>query len=249
MKRLSLNLALALALLCGGCSLLMPKRVELFQDKVAKMPTISSRELETQKQTAALADKKVNEALLAAVRTQASAEVIVPTQEASKLTGALSLSLGPPASPWFGETDALAAKLTRDVARLDARLESFRKDNDENAGKKIEGTGLFQVPYFAFVGIFVVLAVIAWHVIKMVLGALSIANPGAAVGLGVMNVTGNTAGRLATQVIKGGKDFLGWVGSTVEDPALRDKITEAFKSAQKQAQDEDVKTVVKQLIK
>ena len=91
--------------------------------------------------------------------------------------------------------------------------------------------------------------VIAWHLAKVILTGLSAANPGALVGVGAMNVTGALAGKAATQVINGGKNFLKWVNEEIENSALKQQITDAFVAAHKQAQDDDVKAVVKPLVK
>lgn len=248
--KLSLPLiVLSVSLLFTGCGLI-PKRVEMFQKKVKSFPTQTVAYTESQKQAAQLAKDKAQETLIAAVKENTGPAVIVPAQETAKLTDAVSSSLGPPKNVSTNTEDAVS-ELRYQISKLDRKIDAFKHSNDEVAGKKIEGTGLISVPYFVYLGGFLVVAFLGWHLAKTALTVASAANPGAAVAVGGMNVTGAVAAKAAVQVVNGGKSFLAWVQSKESqlDPILQAKIADAFTAAHKQAQDTDVQALVKPLVK
>jgi hypothetical protein len=144
---------------------------------------------------------------------------------------------------------ALADEVRKSLATHSKKVDSYVENNDENAGKKIEGTGIVQVPYFIWLGGVLVFVFVGWHLAKMALSAASAANPGAALGVGAMNVAGNTVSKGIVQIVQGGKRFVNWAEAEIEDPALRKKVVDAFTSSHKTAQDADVKAIVDQLIK
>lgn len=226
-----------------GCSLI-PKRVEFFQDKVHKFPEPGAKQVELQREVAQRAKEKAQETLVAATREHSSPDVTSPAAETAVLTDAVSQSVGAPAKRPTADSSALADELRASIAKLDRKIDSFKRDNDENAGKKIEGTGLVQVSYFVYLGGIILVVLIGRVILKDILLAASAANPGAAVAVGGLNVAGSLLSRGFHQVIKGGKDFVTWVNNEIEDPGLRDKIVGAFVANQKTAQDRDVKSVV-----
>lgn len=247
MKKLLLLILLALNL--TGCSLI-PKKVELFQDKVHRFPAPSAKQVELQREAAQKANDKAAETLHQAIKENASPTLLVPAAETEKLTAVVAESIGAPEkSPDKVETDRLIADLRAQLARLDSKVNSFAKDNDENAGKKIEGTGLVQVPYFAWAGGILVFLVVGWYVLRTVAGAAALANPGAAVGVGALNVAGSVVSKAFQQVVKGGEAFKDWVSKEISDPALKQEVLDAFMSLHKTAQDQDVKSLVNQVIK
>lgn len=229
--------------LLGGC-MLAPKPVEFFQDKVQKFPEPTNREREVQKQAARLASDKAQQTLIAAVEEGSSIQVTVPAAETVALTESVADSLGPPRSPWEGSAKELSLKLDKTVAELDKRLLEFKFDNNENAGKKIEGTGLFSVGYFtlwgvAILGIFlVILAFKVWGMINPI------------VGLGV-----NTAGRVGStilnkgfsELVSGGNKFHNWVETHTSPTLTKEEILELFTSAHKEEQSREVRAVVRNL--
>jgi hypothetical protein len=231
--------------LLTGCGLI-PKRVELFQSKVHKVPEFSDRQVEFQKRAAYLAKQRAADTVDAAISTGASTNVVVPARDAEKLTDAVSTSLGPPLTA-VTNADIATANLRHATANRDERISDFKNSNDVNAGKKIEGTGLIQVPYFLWSGGFLVVIFVGWHLAKTALTVASAANPGAAVGVGAMNIAGNLAGKGLHQVVLGGSNFLKWAESSL-DPVVSKQVTDAFIAHQKEAQDGDVKSVVKTLI-
>lgn len=234
----------AIALTVSGCGLI-PKKVELFQDKVHRVPEPNAKQKELQREAAQKANEKAAETLHAALAADASLGILVPAGDAEKLTAVVAESLGAPAKPTVDlETTKLVADLRAQLAKLERKMDAFREDNNESAGKKIEGTGLLQVPYFAWAGGFVLVVFVGWHLAKTALAVMSAANPGAAVGVGAMNVTGSLAGKGFAQVVAGGKEFLKWVENIVDDPALKRELSEAFAAAQKSKQDQEVRAVV-----
>jgi len=240
---------LSLLSLTGCISSLIPKTVEFGQSKVHRFPEPTSSQKELQKEAAELAKEKAAQTLLAATAENTSTNVITPARETAVLTDAVAESVGVPASRPTESSQALADELRASIAKLDKKIESFKAENEKVAGKKVEGSGLIQVPYFLYAGGFVLIVVVGWHLAKTALTVASAANPGALVGVGAMNVAGSLAGKGLTQVVQGGKDFLGWVNKEVSDPILKQKVLDAFTSSHKMAQDSDVQSVVKQLIK
>lgn len=233
------------ALLFTGCSLI-PKNVEFFQDKVHKFPEPSTQQAEYQRRAALLAKQKAAVTVEAAISEGSSTNVIAPAQETAKLADVVSLSLGPPVTP-STNTDTAVENLRSAIAKLDKKIEAFKRENDENAGKKIEGTGFLQVPYFVYVGLIALVIVVGWHLAKLALTAASMANPGAAVGLAGMNVAGSLAAKGFHQVVQGGEAFKNWVGTRFENPEIKQEILDKFTTFHKEAQDQDVKTLVDRL--
>ena len=246
MKKTLFLLTLVFSL--SGCSLI-PKRVEFFQDKVHRFPTPSEKQVELQREAAQKANDKAAQTLHEALKENLGPSLLVPALETEKLTAVVAESVGAPAkSPEKIETDALIADLRAQLAKLDSKVDAFAKANDQNTGKKIEGTGLVQVPYFAWTGVILVFLLVGWYVLRTVAGAAALANPGAAVGVGALNVAGSVVSKGFQQLVKGGQEFKDWVTKNVE-PAAQQKIIEAFNMLHKTAQDDSTKALVDHLIK
>ena len=226
---------------------MIPKKVEFFQDKVHKFPQPTAKQSELQRQAAALAKIKASETVDAALKENASTNVVSPALETEKLTDAVSTSLGPPVHAYSNTTNIVDG-LNTAVAKHNNKVESFSKNNDENAGKKIEGTGLVQVPYFAWAGGVVALLFLVWVVLKAFLTLASAANPGASLGVAGMNVAGSVVAKGFHQLVKGGEVFKDWVANNVE-PAMQQKIVDAFTASHKETQDGDVKALVNHIVK
>jgi hypothetical protein len=246
MKLASLILAAALL---TGCSTLVPKKVEFFQDKVHVMPVETEYAKQLEKQLVQRLQQETAKTVVAAVAEKASTNILDPAQAAARLALAESLVVGPPETPSTLPYGALAAKLETAAAKLDTRIEEFRKANDENQGKKIEGTGWFQVSYLGWVGGILALLMLLFFVGKLVLTVLAAANPGAALGLNVVNGVGSLATKGFSQLVKGGEEFKGWVKKEVTDGALQQRILDNFRTAQKAAQDQDVQNAILALTK
>lgn len=248
-------LILAGALL-SGCSSLIPKRVELGQDKVEKLPVAKASERETQRQAAQRVAKRAEQTLRSAILEDASTNVVTPAAETSVLANAVSGSLGPPQKPASESltSEELARKLDSSVAALNRRIESFREDNDKNAGHKIEGTGFLQVPYVvwlggAFVLIFVlIIAVgIGWTLLKM----YAMSNPPVALGLKAVQTGGALASKAVGQLVAGGEKYKNWLKTELPEVSeeIKTKLLDLFQSAHLESSDEAVQHVVKELTK
>jgi len=239
-------LILPLCLMLTGCSVLMPGKREFFQDKVKKFPELTQREKETQRLAAQWAAERARRTYEAAISNRAPVSVTKPAAEAAALTRSVSGSLGPPGSIWLYDADALARSLDRAVAHLNDRLDDFKDSNNENAGKKIEGTGLFSIGYFSMWGGIILLILLVWFGLKL----YGMVNP--VVGLGV-----NTAGRVAStvvsrglsEVVKGGRKFEQWVSEHKAQDISKEEIIELFRAAQKEEQSHDVRKVVSELVR
>lgn len=246
--------ALTLAVLLTGC--IMPKPIEFGQDKVEKFPTIRQAEKEIQRQTAQRAAVKADETFKAAIATAAEPEVIKPAAEASVLTESVATSLGPPIKPASETVTSveLAKQLDTTVAKLTRRIDNFRADNDENAGKKIEGTGFMQMSYFTYLFIMagvLVGAVVVWRIGKLALSVYAKSNPGVAVGLRAVQAGGALASKAVGQLIAGGERFKEKLATDLHgvDDEVKARIEKLFLDAHKHEHDADVKDVVKSLIK
>ena len=241
MKVKTLFSVLSLILLTG-C--LAPKRVEFGQDKVEKFPTAKPAEIELQRQTAQRAAEKSEETLIAALTEQASSAVVQPAKEASVLTDSVSRSLGPPKSSSTDPSGVLARKLDHAVAKLNERLDEFRKDNDKNVGKKIEDTGIFKIGYFSmWLLIFAVLALI-WAGVKI----YGIFNPVVGVGANIVGrVSSKVVHRAISEVAEGGEKFKNFLKKSEVPEDVKKRVMEIFQEAHERAQSRDVQTLVKRM--
>jgi hypothetical protein len=247
MKKMLLILIVGLF---SGCGTLIPKRVELFQDKVQKFPEPRSSEIETQRRAADLAERKARETYDAAIVSGATTNVVQPAAETVALTGAVSDSLGPPKKPADETGQEVAAELRHAIAKLNGRIDDFKQGNDENAGKKIENTGLISVPYFlwvALVGVFIFVGLIVAGVLWTFLKMYAVSNPPVQLGVSAVQMGANFLKRALGEVTKGGEAFKAQLAKTVEDPALQEKIKELFRVSQERAQSGDVQEIIKAL--
>jgi hypothetical protein len=205
--------------------------------------------VELQRETAQRAADSAAQTLHSALVEGATTNVVASATDTEKLTVAIAESVGAPEKTNGKTTDNLIQALRAQEAKTDGKIDAFAKENNENAGKKIEGTGLVQVPYFAWTGGILVVLLVGWYILRTVAGAAALANPGAAVGVGALNVAGNVVGKGFQQLVKGGEAFKTWVEKEISDPVLKQKVIDTFTTLHKTAQDEDVQTVVKNLIK
>lgn len=251
MHKLILAALVAGMLVTAGCGTLIPKRVEFFQDKVQKFPDESAGYREAQRRAAALAETRVQQILEGAIEEDCSTNITAKAEDARRLTGAVADSLGNPLKP-ATDADTAADALRKAMARLDKKIESFKQTNDDNVGKKIEGTGLFSIPYFVWLGIVIVLVFAGLVIAGLIWTALKVyatSNPPLALGLNAVQAGGNFAKKALTQLIKGGEDFKEQVAKEIADPALLAKVNQLFNVHQRMSQDQDVQVVVKELTK
>jgi hypothetical protein len=257
MKKWFLALSLTMSLLLTGCGTLIPKKVEFFQDKVHQYPELTVSQKETQKETAQRAKESAEKVLVTAVAESASTNLVQSAADTAVLTDAVAESVGEPKSPSTAPAEKLATKLKTALAKHDRKVESFKQDNNENTGKKIEGTGFLQIPYFVYVGLIALVVFVGWHLAHTALSVAQVAgvaNPavgaGATVGLGAMNVTSALAGKAVSQMAKGGELFKEWLKKETQlAPGQVEKILDAFRTSHQQVQDQDVQEVVKTVTK
>jgi len=221
--------------------------VELFQRKVKSFPEESAALVEYKKETAARANESASRAVLAAVAEHATTNVIAPALDTVILTKAVSDAEGPPLRPSESPAPVLAKKLEVAVAKLDSKVNDYKEDVAKDAGKKIEGTGTISMPYLVYVGLILLGGFVLFTALKLALTVASAANPGAAVGLGLVNASTSLIGKGLSQVIKGGEEFKDWVKAEVNDPALQKKILSQFRTSQLSSQDQDVQELIKKV--
>jgi hypothetical protein len=247
MKKL---LTLLLALTLTGCGTLIPKRVELGQDKVERVPVASATELEKQRRAAAMAEEQAQKTLDAAIGVDAPVCVTEPARATADLTDAVAKSVGPPKTPIQPNEDPhkVANDLRSAVAKLNARLDDFKADNDKNAGKKIEDTGWLKVPYFLWLGGFLVVGFVglivlgvAWSFVKM----YAMSNPPVQLGVNAVQMGANFLKKAVGEIAKGGEKFKAAVEREVQDPALQAKIKDLFRVEHERAQSSEVQELVK----
>lgn len=238
-----------MALALTGCGTLVPKRVEFFQDKVQEYPEYRDYAKELQRKLVQRLEEKSNQTVEAAIAEKASTNVIAPAKEVKQLARVEAAIVGPPEKPATEPTEELAAKMTREFAILNARIEEFKVDNNVNVGKKIEGTGLVRIPYFYWIGGIIGVLLILFFVGRLALQAYAMVNPGAAIGFNMVNAASSVVSKGFGQLIKGGENFKNWVEKEVQDAGLKEKILEAFQSTQMKAQDKDVQDTVRALTK
>lgn len=229
-----------------GCGLI-PKKVELFQDRVKLAPEKNGPQKESERQAVQLAAQKARVAeKIATIDGSAAAQ---PASEAASLSEATLLSLGPPKQSWKDSTELLIDKLLKETAKLNDRMDNFKKENNENAGKKIEGTGLFSVPYIVWAGGFVIIifvvGTLAWTALKV----FAISNPPVALGLGAAQLGARTTSRALSEVLRGGEAFKNRIKQEISDAALQKKILEVFRVEHERSQSTDVQQITQHLTK
>src|ERR1035438_1925375 len=194
MKKLHVLILCSALVFMTGCGTLIPKTVELFQKKVQAVPTLTASDKETQKEAASLASKRANDTMVAAISNEAPAAVITPAADTVSLTKSVSESLGPPLSPWTafdGPATELSAKLDHSVAKLDKKLAVYSADTQPLVGKKIEGTGFFQIPYFVWllmVGAGILILFVVGKALWTAVQAGSFASPAISLGSNVISM-------------------------------------------------------------
>ena len=239
-------LVLTLNLTLAGCSLL-PGRVEYGQREVKEVPNVAARpELqEAQKRAADFTADRIDEARVAAAKTDADASVQVPLAEASPVAMSLAYSLGAPERPWTRTGQDLADDLNRQQAKLDQSVNKYARKVQKDVGKDIEGTGIIQMGYFTQLFLVAGLGVVLWIGWK-IFGAFYA--PAALAQNVVGRVSTKVLGKGFHQAIEGGEKFK----QAVKDlnRALEPKeIKELFAQAQSTVQDRDVQDLIKSLTK
>ncbi len=233
----------ALLIVLSGCKL-FPKKVEFFQDKVRAVPAKTETTKERERQAADFVAQKTDQAYDAAVENSDGPEVLSPLSDARIVSESLSLSLGPPSDPWKREAERLADDLRTAQAKYNRAIEKFRKQNDENSGKKIEGTGFLQVGYFTYLLVVGGSILVLLLALRIGLGIYGAMNP--AVG-GVLKVSSALAGRAVDELAYGGKKFVGYLDKLDLDDKAKTLVHDLFIRSHKEAQSRDVQQLVQSL--
>ncbi len=241
-KRQKLLLGPALAICIVGCSVLKPKPVELFQRRVPEIPARTATEDEHLRQAARAAKEYARQTVVTAIETQAAPEVINSATKTEVLTDAVAEAVGPPQTPSTREAEDLARLVLSDLARLERRYERFEQKLEQIEGKKVEGTGLVQLPYLTFVGLLLVLLIVVWGVLK----AIALANPTIGVGVKAIQVGGSVIRRAFQQIIEGGEIFKQKIKQSPLAEQDKQYILNLFRTEQQKVQDRDVQEIVKQ---
>lgn len=187
MKKLFLSLFAVLLL--SGCAII-PKPVEIFQKKVKAFPEPSARMVEVQKQAALKAKVAAQATFEDSIAENSSPVLRADARDAAVLTDAVSTSLGPPKKDAVGTSDEVARELRAQIATLQAKIDAFQSQNEKVEGKKIEGTGFLQIPYFVYLAVILFVLVIGWHLLHTVVKGLQfagVANPAVGIAGGVVN--------------------------------------------------------------
>jgi hypothetical protein len=244
-------ISLALLVIGTGCTSLVPKNVEFFQKKVQPVPVATSSDREIQRQAAALAAKRAQDTLDAALLERVTNSVIEPAKDTVILTESVTESLGPPLHPQMGDASVVAARLDAAVAGLNKKLEAYRAEVQSLQGKKIEDTGLVKVSYFTYLlcwgaGALVVLLLgsVAWGALKI----YGIANPVVGLGTNAVSLGAATVSKALSQVIAGGEEFKTAVEAKFGTGSeVAKQVLDLFTVAHQKNQDSDVQVAVKTL--
>lgn len=231
-----------LAGLLAGCGIL-PKKVEYFQHKVKPVPEATETAKEHQRQAAQFVAVKAAQVEKVAI-SEGATNIIVPAAEASGAAQALSQSLGPAETPWTKSSTNLVQTLQKDQAKLNARIEDYRQDVQQDVGKKIEGTGLFQIGYFTQWGIVLGILALLWTALKI----YGLVNP--AVGLGtnlVGRIGSSILSRGLSEVVAGGERFKAYLESSAVTAEVKAYVQDLFQRAHMEAQSQDVQAIVTDL--
>lgn len=237
---------LTVCLMLTGCGLI-PKKVEFGQDKVKAVPVESVRQEEFERKAVALAGAKARVA--EQIATVDGSQAATPAAEAAELSEAVSRSLGPPAKPWEGEVLELVTRLDREVAKLNKRLDNYREDVAPNVGKKIEGTGWFQISYIKWLGILFGCAVVAIVLGKTGLRLVSLMYPQVGIGLNAVSATADLVRKGFSSVVQAGEEFKSGLDKVVEDPQVAQAVKDLFRSVQMGNQDRDVQDLIRTITK
>lgn len=234
--------ALLAATLCSGCAL-FPKDVEFFQKKVKPVPELSDSARERQREAADYAAREIHDARQAQLRGDQT-NAVSHVNNADRVAGALSQSMGPPLSPYTGRPDKIASRILHDQAELNEDLQSYSDRTDTLAGKKIEGTGLIRMGYFTFVGLVIGFFALIWVGLRI----YGIFNPvvGGATGI-IGRVAASTLHTGFTELVDGGQQFLQWVKDSQFPAETKQWIENTFKLAHQTQQSPATQGVVDKL--
>lgn len=235
-----------------GCSSLVPKPVELFQKEVKEFPETDKKDREAERQALELTQERIRDLKEEAIRGDLNTNIVGKIKDLEKLADALAKNAGPPLKAPKDDASLIARILKVSTAKFVETIFKFRSKNDKWAGHKIEGSGLFQVPYFVwlggvilFLGILAVVAMVIWGALKV----YATTNPPLALGLSAVQMGARGAKKMVSQLLKGGESFKNRIVEAGKDRFSVEEVKAIFREEQIKAQDEDTQNVVKHLTK
>lgn len=223
----------------SGCGII-PKSVELFQKKVKPVPVKTEKAAELERQAIDFIDQKVEKAYIAGIKENVSTNVIQPLRDAHIVAPSLLTSLGPPATPWKSTSTNLALSLDKSTAALNSKLEDYRDKNEKLEGKKIEGTGIVQMPWLVYIAILVIL----FYIIKFALSIYGSINPVVGLGFRVAKVPVDLLKRGFSEIIEAGETFKDSIEDKIEDPVVKNEVIDLFRQAHLAKQSRDTQDVI-----
>lgn len=237
-----LILILTFVLFLAGC--IGGPRKEFLTDKVPEPPKLENHQ--EQANAVKYIAYKAEEIWTNALELEAT-NIARPALELRLLTTALAHSLPVPTL----KTNTQVTQLVRDLEKKDIRYEramaGFKAEVGANAGKSIEGTGLFSISYFTYWGVIIVGLIVGYVLIKL---ALNIWAPMVSVGLNSAGrMTGSVLSKAFSQVVAGGEKFKEDLDKVTENKELQTKIKDAYRAAQMAEQDKQIQDVVRSLTK
>ena len=251
MKKLLLFICFITLCLGLGCGTLFPKKVEFFQDKVKPVPVQTEKSKETDRQAAQYVVHKVDQAFTEAVRNDVTNSVVNPLVDAKEVAGPLSDSLGPPKKPWEGAAVELANQVNLNLSKLNSSIQSYRSEVRENEGKKIEGSGVFQVNYFVWLLIVGGGLLIVYIIIKSVIQALMISSgAGIPLSIGLKSVTGLASKNVRAgfqQIMHGIEKTKDHLKNSNKTTFTKEEVLELIRDEQMKSQSPEIQKIVKEL--
>jgi len=242
-------------LFAAGCGTLVPKPVELFQDKVKEFPETQKKDREAERQALELTQKRVRDLKEEVIKEGLKTNIVAKVKDLENLTDALAKNAGPPLDAPRDDAERVTRRLYESTAGFVERVFKFRSKNDENAGKEIEGTGLIRVPYLVWLGgvvLFVFIIIIIAMVLRTALKVYATTNPPLALGLSAVQVGAAGVKKMFSQTIKGVEEFKNRLFKTVEsgkETFTADEVKTLLREELQKAHDEETQTVVKHLTK
>ena len=245
---LKIALTVSCALALAGCSLI-PKAVEFGQKKVKPIPGKTASTVEAEKKAAEFVSEKVVEAREAALVTGASTNVLVPLKEAADASQGLLFSLGAPADRWQRSGEELATLLGRQANERDRAIDKLRQSLVPLAGKKIEGSGWFQIPWIVYVLGVVLGVIVVYKLVKIGIGIAGTFYPPIGAGESGLRAVGRVAAPIITkgfhQFVAGAESYKDAILKNGWEDKVKQEALALFRTHMMSKQDQDVQTVVK----
>ncbi len=247
----SLALFILILMFVPGCSLI-PKPVEFFQSKVKAVPEKSNSSAEYERQAANYIQNKLQDAVIESFKgSVTNKDLLTPLLQANTVAPGLATSLGPPAKPWTGNPTNLNWKLLSELSDFNKDLNKYREKTEPLVGKKIEGSGIFSIPYVVWVAMVGGLVLILYIVIRAVIQALAISSGTSVpvqIGLKTATGVGNKLVKAGfSQVIHGVESFKDYIKTTEQATFSKEEVLDLVREHQERKQSPEVQNVIKEL--